>query len=314
MGSSHNQISVSLGWWLFPWARTDSISLIVSKSYGQLGNQIVENACSIAVAKRFGIKEVIPESSYPFREGIHNVAGVTFRPGVGTIEKVTNSNILISFLRGLKPEVHLRGAFFLSWHEMAGKNHPQPSRRIFRDLAKAMSFDLGGNPLPEGQVVAHIRGGDIFDQPVNPHYGQPPLSFYQLVLTSRKWEKVWVVSQDSANPVFEALLTWLKQSDINYEVQSKSVAEDGSLIYGSKNVIASRGTFTTAITAMSPESPSVWFFGDEKSPADFRNLKRVLDGAGLFEETVLANRWAATAEQLNLLVSYPASNLLVPDS
>ena len=186
MGSSHNQISVSAGWWLFPWARTDSVNLIVSKSYGQLGNQIIENACSVDVAKRFGVNQVIPENPYPFREGLHYVAGVTFQPSGGTIQKVTNSNIFISFLRGMKPEVHLRGAFFLSWYESTGRNHPQPSRTIFRDLAKAMDMNLEGHALPEDQIVAHIRGGDIFERPINPHYGQPPLSFYQFVLASKK--------------------------------------------------------------------------------------------------------------------------------
>lgn len=105
-----------------------------------------------------------------------------------------------------------------------------------------------------------------------------------------------MVSQDQANPVFEALLTWLEEEGIDFQIQSKSVAEDASLIYRSRNVIASRGTFVTAITAMSPEVPSVWVFGTEKSPADFRNLEKVLDRNGHFEKTIYGDRWAATAD------------------
>ena len=63
------------------------------------------------------------------------------------------------------------------------------------------------------QVVAYLRGEDIFADNVHARYGQPPLDYYikaiDIATSKEKASEVVIVSYDRANPVVDALEVYL---------------------------------------------------------------------------------------------------------
>jgi hypothetical protein len=108
------------------------------------------------------------------------------------------------------------------------------------------------NYLPK--VVTHpndlylyIRGGDIFLEsytyPIRGYF-QPPLCFYEKILDNFKFNKVFILSQDSLNPVIPKLLN--KYSYIRKKNNELKV--DISYLINSYNMVAGKSTlFSTSI-------------------------------------------------------------------
>ena len=68
-----------------------------------------------------------------------------------------------------------------------GRELPQKVESYFKDL-----------------LYLYIRGGDIFLESCTHNirgYFQPPLCFYEKILDNFKFNKVFILSQDSLNPV-----------------------------------------------------------------------------------------------------------------
>eukprot|EP00903_Cladosiphon_okamuranus_P021969 g20199.t1 len=76
--------------------------------------------------------------------------------------------------------------------------------------ARAIGVDFEGEEAA-GNLVIHIRSGDIFTSHPHPKYGQPPLQFYLRAIEHRNWDRIDVVTsgngtQDGGiNPVVTAL-------------------------------------------------------------------------------------------------------------
>ena len=52
-------------------------------------------------------------------------------------------------------------------------------------------------------LFIHIRSGDIFKYMpnINIDYAQPPLCFYQSIITKFNFTKIYIISQDKENPI-----------------------------------------------------------------------------------------------------------------
>ncbi len=68
---------------------------------------------------------------------------------------------------------------------------------------------------PDDQLLIHIRSGDIFSTWVAPHYPQPPLAFYKLViqrlLAEKRIASIKMVFENRLNPVIPALEAYIAE-------------------------------------------------------------------------------------------------------
>ena len=307
--SGHIRIYVTPGWRLFPFLRPKSVNVVVAGSYGRFGNRILELACAHSLTKVVRAKTLIPQETYPFRLGIHELEDLEVRVAPDAIKKNSLTNLVISFFRGLRPAIQIRGAMYLAWMENLGSTSPTPSRETYKRIGGIVDWPTGQAALPDNHVVAHIRSGDVFSPPSHPTYGQPPLAFYQKCIKTQQWAKVWVVAEDNRNPVVDELLLWLKGTGIPYEFHSKGFHADVALLVAAKNIIASRGTFVASIVAAVPHNPNVFFMEQQTLPVQIENVTEVEDTCGIYSSEVLADNWEMTGPQLKLMVTYDESCL-----
>ncbi|CAN0030474.1 unnamed protein product [Ectocarpus fasciculatus] len=84
-------------------------------------------------------------------------------------------------------------------------NKEQNTQRILQ-VDHDVEQDGGG----AGNLVLHVRSGDIFFDRVVPYKGQPPLQFYMLVMQDQPWDRVDIVTNgqnwENVNPVMPALM------------------------------------------------------------------------------------------------------------
>ena len=60
--------------------------------------------------------------------------------------------------------------------------------------------------IDPNDLYIHIRSGDIFVKNPNPEYSQPPLCFYQKILYNFKFNNIYLISQNTNNPIISKLL------------------------------------------------------------------------------------------------------------
>ena len=79
----------------------------------------------------------------------------------------------------------LSGMFFdVQVQKLAGDLEQERSRHIITNYIRPLFNRLPARfpEKPDDQLLIHIRSGDIFSTWVAPHYPQPPLAFYKLVI------------------------------------------------------------------------------------------------------------------------------------
>lgn len=169
------------------------------------------------------------------------------------------------------------------------------------------------DPFDDKEIVVHLRSGDVFrpDAPAPPTYGQPPLAFYQKVLKSRRWDKVWIVFENGLNPVVPALVSWLAKQNINFEISSTDWRTDITVCMKARHLVGGHGTFLDPVLWGSRHLATFYTFESVIVPGDLRrtiSLRNYVDSSGYYSNTVL-KRWENTALQRELMVQYPAAHI-----
>jgi hypothetical protein len=101
--------------------------------------------------------------------------------------------------------------------------------------------------LEDDTLAIHIRSGDIFDPDPNPRYGQPPLSWCELLIERGGFGRVVVIAQTEfavgrANPV----VTELRRRWPQVEVISQSPEHDFHTLRHARHLALSVSTFAVA--------------------------------------------------------------------
>ena len=107
-----------------------------------------------------------------------------------------------------------------------------------------------------------MRGGDIF---YRTHYAyvQPPLSFYEKIINSRKWNKIFLVSEDNRNYCFDVLnkkyncISCLDNKNRNGGY-CWGFSHDLSLMIGATNFVASKSSLSPLIIQLSKTIKNVY--------------------------------------------------------
>ncbi len=169
-------------------------------------------------------------------------------------------------------------------------------------------------PPKKKNLTIHLRGGDVFGPRKPESYGQPPLSFYEFVLKFAEWKSVTIVHEDELNPVLPGVLELCKSLRLSFRAQSGTVIEDICLLTQTYHLVASRGTFSPAIANISRYCKEVFYFEDKFNLIPERSglrAIRVFDRHKIYARTILADNWANSHEQRNLMLTYPLSSLAV---
>ena len=106
----------------------------------------------------------------------------------------------------------------------------------------------------KNNLYIHLRGGDIFIDKPNRFYAQPPLCFYEAILTQYNFSKIYIISEDKKNPVFSKLIN--KYSNIIYTKNSLKL--DISFLINAYNIVASVSSFVTTIIQLNYNVKFIW--------------------------------------------------------
>ena len=156
---------------------------------------------------------------------------------VDDLKKYNNSNLLIynsldifySIFK-LKPEIR---SFYLR-------------NEILLNLPKMITH--------EKDLYIHFRSGNIFVHQPHWTYAQPPLCFYNNILTNFKFRNIYVISKDKGNPLIDKLLKIFPI--IAYS--QKSLKEDISLLINAYNIVNSISSFVNSVIQLSYKLLYLW--------------------------------------------------------
>ncbi|TXN40573.1 coagulation factor 5 8 type domain-containing protein, partial [Methylobacterium sp. WL7] len=173
---------------------------------------------------------------------------------------------------------------------------------------------------PRDQLLIHIRSGDIFSTWVAPHYPQPPLAFYKLVisrlLAENRISSIKMVFENRLNPVIAALEAYISEIGIPLATQSGTLADDVAALANGRYLVFGLGTFGPGVCHLSKRVEQVFYFASGW-PQHFRGIPtigtiiEVLDVAGAYTKV---GEWDNSPERRQLMLDYPLENLAFDDA
>ncbi|MDT9259912.1 MAG: protein arginine N-methyltransferase [Limnospira maxima] len=276
----------------------DITALKIDKQH-RFGNSIFQLSSAYHIAKTIGASRIYLSNWWYIKQGESKTpSGITI---VNTSQPDFSSEKLV-----------LEGTFFYS-STLGSLSATRPNLYLnMMDLMESVNLRRsGGEPLGDKDLVIHIRSGDIFS-PQNPHpgYGQPPLSFYQKIITLQPWNSISLVFENKSNPIIEPLIDFAKEHCLQVRVISGSLREDIEYLLKSRVLVVSWGTFCSGIAVISKSLNTVYYF-ERLNPLHNTNISciRIFDKQGVYQSQVLNNNWQNTKSQRQLMLSYPLSSL-----
>jgi hypothetical protein len=99
--------------------------------------------------------------------------------------------------------------------------------------------------IDERDLYIHIRSGDIFyyNSYKNINYAQPPLCFYISVINNFEFRKIFILSQDTLNPVIKKLINQFPK--IIFE--NNKLETDIKILSNAYNLVGSMSSFLTTL-------------------------------------------------------------------
>lgn len=106
----------------------------------------------------------------------------------------------------------------------------------------------------ENDLLIHIRSGDIFSRNPHPGFVPPNFSFYKNIITSRDWNNVYLLAEDTINPVINKLI---REFNVIFKLQS--LEEDISMIIKCKNICFGVGTFIPSLLLFNNDIENIYY-------------------------------------------------------
>jgi hypothetical protein len=293
--------------WSQAWKPRVSISfaelVLLVDGLGRFGNMTRRLASALCVAEYFGINQVLVPRPTIFQHGV-------FAESIHTFDNNLELNFgqKIRFRKrrvvGIWQEDFLLSPNVVEWAEKA-------PNAAWQNLASCLAFKPESISLSPRELVIHLRGGDVFSGRSPRSYGQPPLGFYQAVLDHQRWSKIFIVHEDSLNPVLEPLIRECQKQRIPVVSISQHLIEDLKFLLQAVSIVAGRGTFIPSVVGLSRVIQTVYFCEDKcriMPHVPGVKLMRGTDSGGTYREQVLSRNWRNTPDQREMMISYPASN------
>ena len=109
------------------------------------------------------------------------------------------------------------------------------------------------NIEPESLYI-HIRGGDVFESFPPKDYAQPPFCFYEKIINSTKFKKIYIISVDNLNIIIDILTKKYKKIILfknNFEY-------DISLLSHAHNIVLSVSSFALSAIKLNFNLKNIW--------------------------------------------------------
>ena len=266
--------------------------------YGRYGNNLLQMGIAIAVARKLGWRWV-------------QVCQTDF---MRTFDQIEADGIALLHPQQPSPEgVRFLTGPFIGRQNFRPRLPSLPQSELHRIISKWVRpmLQIPVAPVPDDELVVHIRSGDLFGS--NPHraYGQPPLSFYTLIIEALRKageiQRVCLVFEDAKNPCVSALADYLDRIGMPFRIQSGSFAEDVAVICGARRVVFGVGTFGLGMAASSERMREVYCFRQPgfKTLPDLERVW-VVDAA---DDYIPRRGWLGTPDQLSAMIHYPVEKL-----
>ena len=269
---------------------------------GRFGNAMADFIPALARALQLGIGHVI----------IHGDSVIGAPDGLIPTE-VYQMGPRLQLWAGKEPRARENGVLHLVSPKSLNFSIDSESANEAWQLAFNLMFGADSvGPEPEGCLVIHLRGGDVYGARLLPNHGQPPLSYYTRILAEAGWESVKIVHQGPNIPVLQPLIEHCRKLGLPVETHSKSFQEDMVALLGARTLVVGRGSFAPAVVGLSPWVRKVYYFQSGfglNPPKSGLSLQRLYDHDGEFVRTNLHNLWRNTPEQVHLMLTYPEVNL-----
>ncbi|QGY01233.1 coagulation factor 5 8 type domain-containing protein [Methylobacterium mesophilicum SR1.6/6] len=216
----------------------------------------------------------------------------------------------------------LSGMFFdVQVQKLAGDLEQERSRHIITNYIRPFFNRLPARfpEKPDDQLLIHIRSGDIFSTWVAPHYPQPPLAFYKLVIARLMAEKriasIKLVFENRLNPVIPELEAHIAGLGIPFTTQSGTLADDVAALVNGRYLVFGLGTFGPGVCHLSERVEEVYYFASGW-PQHFRGIPtigkivEVVDRAGAYTKV---GEWDNSPERRQMMIDYPIEQLAFDD-
>ena len=129
----------------------------------------------------------------------------------------------------------------------------KPENR-FNIIKKEILNNLPKIETNNNDLYIHIRSGDIFEIPIKTAYSQPPLCFYRKIIQGFKFRKVFIISENTENPIINLLL-----KEFNNVIYNKNhLNYDISYLANSYNIVSSISSFFTSIIKLNDKLRFLW--------------------------------------------------------
>jgi hypothetical protein len=185
-------------------------------------------------------------------------------------------------------------------------------KSILSPLVKKIATSPAASKYHPDSLIIHIRSGDIYRAWPPPHsnYAPPPLAFYSLVIEEHQSRHstgasvVIVTEIDNMSPLVEALLKQYPEDMI--ALQAGTLEEDVAVVLAARHLVASQGTFAYALAFASEQLATLYTFNKNLDTRVLCDAEQVRYRAVL---PAFLDTWAASSEQIQYLLEYPAENL-----
>ena len=110
--------------------------------------------------------------------------------------------------------------------------------------------------IDKNDLYIHIRSGDIFhyNSYNNRNYAQPPLCFYICVINNFEFKNIFILSQDTLNPVIKILI----KSFPKIVFTNNPVETDIKILSNAYNLIGSMSSFLTTLLIINDNLKNFW--------------------------------------------------------
>ena len=255
--------------------------IYINAWYGRLGNNITQIVNAIYFAHYKKIKII----KFP------------------KIKYFSNTNIVIKNMKPIDDNKNYMHDFFSRKKISSSFNVPEnifeEKINIRNDLNNILNYEELNIKMNNEDLVIHVRSGDVYAK--SPHSGwiQPPLNFYEKIIESNKWEKIYLICEDNKSPVIKTLLN--KYKKIIFE--TRPLKKDIYYILNSKNICFGMGSFIPSLLLFNNNIKKIYY-----PQYCHRYLIDLIDYENRYtyklDNYIKKGEWKNTKEQIKIILNY----------
>ena len=133
---------------------------------------------------------------------------------------------------------------------------------IFKNLPKIH--------IDTNDLYIHIRGGDIFNckKCKDKNYSQPPLCFYQKIITNFKFKNIYIISEDKRNPIITPLINQFNKIILTQNL----IQTDIAIISNAYNLVGSMSSFLISLVIINENLKNFWEYDNYRLTEKYLHL------------------------------------------